>query len=334
MFTSTQKRDLGNGLIERKRPDYFWGFIRLLPLHRAFSQFTLLLLVATAMAACTNQKAPDAYGNFEANEVVVSSQASGQLRWFTPVEGAKLATGAVVGLVDTTQLDLERAQSIAQRVATEARVVAAGGQIGVYEAQLAVARRTLDRTRRLFDQKAATAQQLDQAERDYRTLVAQIQAARAQRQSVAKEVASSSAHVAQIHDRINKSQIANPEAGTVLATYAKAGEVVQPGQPLYRIANLDTLILRAYVAEGQLASLKLGQHVQVHVDQGDGTLLTMTGIVGWVASKAEFTPTPVQTRDERTDLVYAVKVYVANPRGVLKIGMPADLDLTAAPKGT
>jgi len=236
--------------------------------------------------------------------------------------------------VDTTQLDLERAQTVAQRSATEARVAAAGGQVGVYEAQLGVARRMLDRTRRLFDQKAATAQQLDQAERDYRTLVAQIAAAQSQRQIVAKEVAASTARVAQIHDRINKSQIANPEAGTVLATYAKAGEIIQPGQPLYRIANLDTLILRAYVAERQLAAVKLGQVVQVHVDQGDGTLLTLPGVVSWVASKAEFTPTPVQTRDERTDLVYAVKVNVVNRNGALKIGMPADMDLTATPRKT
>jgi HlyD family secretion protein len=246
----------------------------------------------------------------------------------------KLASGAIVGSVDTTQLDLERVQTVAQRSATEARVVAAGGQVGVYEAQLVVAHRALDRTRRLFDQKAATAQQLDQAEREYRTLVAQIAAAQAQRQSVAKEVAASTARVAQIHDRISKSQIANPEAGTVLATYAKAGEIIQPGQPLYRIANLDTLILRAYVAEKQLAAVKLGQVVQVHVDQGDGTLLTLPGVVSWVASKAEFTPTPVQTRDERTDLVYAVKVNVVNRNGALKIGMPADMDLTAPPRKT
>jgi HlyD family secretion protein len=290
-----------------------------------------LLLVATA---CGNASTPDAYGNFEAREVVVSAQASGQLRWFTPVEGVKLAGGAIVGLVDTTQLDLERAQDVAQRAATEARVTAASGQVGIYESQLAVARRALERTRRLFDQKAATAQQLDQAERDYRTLVAQIDAARAQRQSVAREVTASTAKVAQIHDRISKSQVANPEAGTVLATYARAGEVVQPGQPLYRIANLDTLILRAYVAEKQLASLKLGQQVQVHVDRGDGTQLTMPGVVSWVSAKAEFTPTPVQTRDERADLVYAVKVNVANPRGMLKIGMPADMDFTSAPSGT
>jgi HlyD family secretion protein len=206
--------------------------------------------------------------------------------------------------------------------------------VNVYESQLTVAKRSLERTKRLFDQKAATSQQLDQADRDYRMLVAQIQAAQAQRQSVAKEVAASTAHVAQIHDRISKSQIANPEAGTVLATYAKAGEIVQPGQALYRIAKLDTLILRAYVAEKQLASVKLGQRVQVHVDQGNGTLLTLPGVVTWVASKAEFTPTPVQTRDERADLVYAVKVNVANPNGALKIGMPADMDLAGVARGT
>ncbi len=293
-----------------------------------------LFALSVLMAACSNPAPPDAYGNFEAREVVVSAEASGQLKWFTPVEGARLASGDIVGSVDTTQLDLERAQTVAQRSATEARVAAAGGQVGVYEAQLAVARRALDRTRRLFDQKAATAQQLDQADRDYRTLVAQIAAAQSQRTSVVKEVAASTARVAQIHDRINKSRIANPEAGTVLATYAKAGEMIQPGQPLYRIANLDTLILRAYVAEKELAAVKIGQVVQVHVDQGDGTLLTLPGVVSWVASKAEFTPTPVQTRDERTDLVYAVKVNVANRNGALKIGMPADMDLTAAPRKT
>jgi HlyD family secretion protein len=291
-----------------------------------------MLLTLAGSMGCAAKKAPDAYGNFEAVEVVVSSQSTGQLQWFSAAEGTSLAAGAVVGLVDTTQLALERTQSLAQRSATEARVVAAGGQVGVYEAQLAVARRTLDRTRRLYDQRAATAQQLDQAERDYRTLVAQIQAAQAQRQSVVKEVSSTSAHVDQIRDRITKSQVINPRAGTVLATFARAGEVVQSGQPLYRIANLDTLVLRAYVAESQLAAVKLGQRVQVHVDQRDGTRTDAAGVVSWVASKAEFTPTPVQTRDERTDLVYAVKINVANPNGTLKIGMPADVDIGAATK--
>jgi HlyD family secretion protein len=211
--------------------------------------------------------------------------------------------------------------------------VAAEEQIGVLTAQLEVVRRVYERTKRLVEQNAATAQQLDQAEREYRTLVAQIDAAQAQKRSVASEIGTNDARVAQIRDRIGRSRIVNPEPGTVLATFVKQGELVQVGQPLYRIANLDTLTLRAYVAETQLSSLRLGQRVQVRVDKGDGSLATVAGTVSWIASEAEFTPTPVQTRDERADLVFAVKVSVPNPGGTLKIGMPADLDLTAVGKG-
>lgn len=294
----------------------------------------LLLLALASVEACRGGSEPDAYGNFEADEVSVSAQTSGQLISFTPVEGAHLAAGAVVGLVDTTQLALERAQMIAQREATSARVAEAGNQIGVYQTQLAIAQRNYERTGRLFEEKAATAQQRDQAERDYRTLVAQIAAARAQQQSVSREVASTTARVAEITDRIRKGKIINPEGGTVLATYAKTGEVIQSGQPLYKIADVDTLIMRAYITEKQLSSVRLGQRVEVHVDQGGGRLLTLPGVVRWVSSKAEFTPTPIQTRDERADLVYAVKIYVPNPKGVLKIGMPGDVSLTPAASTT
>jgi HlyD family secretion protein len=261
---------------------------------------------------------------------VVSSQATGQLLSFTATEGARLAAGVDVALVDTTQLALERDQVIAHREATGARMAEVNRQIGVLEVQRQIAQRTYERTRRLFAEQAATAQQLDQAERDYRVLVAQIEATRAQQQSVAKEVASNDARVAQIRDKIAKSRVINPQSGTVLTTYAKTGEVVQSGQPLYKIAQLDTLTLRAYVAEAQLTSVRIGGRVQVRVDRGKGELLTLPGVVTWVSSKAEFTPTPVQTRDERADLVYAVKVRVANPSGALKIGMPADLALAGS----
>ena len=294
---------------------------------------TSLLVALLTAAACGGSDDPDAYGSFEADEVTVSAQSSGQLVSFTPVEGARLATGAVVALVDTTQLALERVQMIAQREATSARVAEAGNQIAVFQAQLTIAARNYERMRRLFEQSAATAQQRDQAERDYRTLVAQIAAARAQQQSVSREVASTTARVAEITDRIRKSTITNPEEGTVLATYARTGEVVQSGQPLYKIADVDTLIMRAYITEQQLSSVRLGQQVDVHVDQG-GSLLTLPGVVRWVSSKAEFTPTPIQTRDERADLVYAVKIYVPNPKGILKIGMPGDVSLTRAASAT
>lgn len=290
---------------------------------------TLVALLVTAATACSDDE-PDAFGNFEATEVVVSPQASGQLLWFTPTEGVPLPAGAIVGVVDTTQLALERQQVIAQREATGARMAEVNRQIGVLAVQRQISARTYERTRRLFAEQAATAQQLDQAERDYRVLGAQIEAARAQQQSVAKEVAASDARVDQIRDRITKSRITNPQKGTVLTTYARTGEIVQTGQPLYKIAQLDTLILRAYITEGQLTSVRLGARVQVRVDRGKGQLMTMPGVVSWVSSKAEFTPTPVQTRDERADLVYAIKVNVPNPNGALKIGMPADVQLAGA----
>ena len=291
---------------------------------------TALSLLALVAIACGKDDEPDAFGNFEATEVVVSPQASGQLLWFTPNEGVPLSAGVVVGVVDTTQLALERQQIIAQREATGARMAEVNRQIGVLAVQRQIAERTYERTRRLFAEQAATAQQLDQAERDYRVLGAQIEAARAQQNSVAKEVAASDARVDQIRDRIAKSNITNPQRGTVLTTYAETGEVVQAGQPLYKIAPLDTLILRAYVTETQLTSVRIGARVQVRVDRGKGDRMTLPGIVSWVSSKAEFTPTPVQTRDERADLVYAIKVNVPNPTGALKIGMPADVQLAGA----
>ena len=288
------------------------------------------LLPALLLAACDRAPEPDAYGTFEATEVVVAAQAAGQLERFDPVEGTRLARGAVVALVDTVPLALERAQLDAQRAAAAARDTEAAEQLGVLEAQRDVARRAYERTRRLHDAQAATAQQLDQAERDYRVIVAQIAAARAQRRSVGLDVAATEARVAQVTERLGRAAVENPRAGVVLATYARAGETVQPGQPLYRIADLDTLELRAYVDGTQLAVVRLGAPATVRVTGAGGALRAVPGVVSWVASEAEFTPTPVQTRDERAELVYAVKVRVANPDGALKIGMPADVTFGAA----
>ena len=292
-----------------------------------------LLMAASApsITACHRGAKPDAYGNFEATEVVVSAQTTGQLQAFTPVEGARLEKGTIVAVIDTTQLALQRAQSVAQREAATSRGTEVAAQLRALEAQRDVAQRAYERTQRLHAEQAATSQQLDQAERDYRTLVAQVSAARAQRESASMEAASSSARVEQLRDQLAKSAVANPEAGTVLTTYARAGEVVQPGQPLYKIADLDTLVLRAYLSGSQLASVKVGQQVQLHVDRGNGKLSAMSGMVTWISPTAEFTPTPVQTRDERADLVYAVKVRVPNADGTLKIGMPGDITLGTGP---
>jgi HlyD family secretion protein len=290
----------------------------------------LLALPLVLLAACGDADAPDAYGNFEATEVVVAAQTSGPVERFLVTEGQPIALGALAAVIDTTALALDRAQLSAQRSAVSARLAEVGEQLRVLEVQRDIAARAYERTKRLRDQQAATAQQLDQAERDHRTVLAQLEAAKAQQRSVGLEADAVEARVAQARDRVSRAMVTNPVAGTVLATYARAGEVVAPGQPLYKVASLDTLELRAYVSGAQLASVRLGQVVEVRVQQDAKALRTLSGTVSWISSQSEFTPTPVQTRDERTDLVYAIKVRVANPDGVLKIGMPADLSFTAS----
>jgi HlyD family secretion protein len=288
-----------------------------------------VLLTGALITGCRDEAPPDAYGNFEAIEVIVSAQTSGQIEQFVPVEGMPIERGALVAVIDTSALALERAQLVAQRTAVSARRAEASEQLHVLEVQRDIARRAYDRTQRLHAVQAATAQQLDQAEREYRVLEAQIEAVRAQRTSVGLDVATNEARVAQIRDRISKSTIVNPQKGTVLTTYARAGEVIQAGQPLYRIADLDTLILRAYLTGDQLLSVRPGQEVQVTIGESPTAGRTLSGTVTWISPTAEFTPTPVQTRDERASLVYAMKIRVINPDGVLKIGMPADVTLPA-----
>ena len=287
------------------------------------------LLVSGALA-CGGDGEPDAYGNFEAIEVVVAAQTSGPVQRFLVTEGQEIARGELVAVIDTTALALDRAQLSAQRAAVTARLAEVGEQLHVLEVQREISARVYERTKRLQAQQAATAQQLDQAERDHRTVLAQLDAAKAQQRSVGLESAAVEARVAQARDRVSRATVLNPLAGTVLTTYTREGEMVNPGQPLYKVASLDTLDLRAYVSGAQLASVRIGQQVEVRVQQGPNGLVMLPGTITWIATQSEFTPTPVQTRDERADLVYAVKVRVANKDGVLKIGMPADLTFMAA----
>ena len=282
------------------------------------------LALLTLLLGCRRARQPDAYGTMEATEVIVGAETAGKLLRFTPVEGEQLTAGSVVAEVDATPIALQSAQAAAQQQYSASHKTEVGLQIDVLQAQLAIAQRNYERTKRLYDQQAATAAQLDQAERDYRTLQEQIRAQRAQRQSAAHDVAANAARQAQLQDQIKRASVRNPVTGTVLATYTKAGEIVSTGQPLYRVANLDTMELRAYITEPQLARIRIGEPATVTVDVG-GQRRAFPGLVSWVSSSAEFTPTPIQTRDERANLVYAVKIRIANQAGALKIGMPADV---------
>ncbi len=325
------------------------------------------LAVCVALAACNRAEQPDAYGNVEATEVIVSSEVGGQLTTFAVEEGQMLAAGEKAATVDPTQLTLQRDQAAAQRETAASRAGEINSQVqaltaqrealeaqrqssiaqrSALQAQLEIAQRNLERTQRLSAAQAATTQQLDQAERDARVLQeqikaqdqqiaaqarqvaaqnAQVAAAQQQHRTAQTQIAAADAQVAQLDDRIRRTAVTNPSAGTVLVTYVKRGEIVQVGQPLYKIADMGAVDVRAYVTEPQLADVKIGKQARVTLDAGDNHP-ALSGTVSWVSAQAEFTPTPIQTRDERADLVYAVKIRVANQNGVLKVGMPVDVD--------
>lgn len=305
--------------------------VRLARSYRRWRNFTRVgsTAIVALVAACHRGAQPDAYGTMEATEVIVGAETAGRLLQFLPVEGQRLTAGTVVAEVDATPIALQYAQASAQQQYSASHHTEVGLQLDVLQAQLDIAQRNYERTKRLFDQQAATAAQLDQSERDYRTLQEQIRAQRAQQQAASHDVQANVARKAQLKDQISRASVRNPVTGTVLATYTKAGEVVSTGQALYRIADLDTMELRAYVTEPQLAHIRLGESATVTVDVG-GQRRGFPGTVSWISSSAEFTPTPIQTRDERTNLVYAVKIRLANPNGALKIGMPADVTFNAA----
>jgi HlyD family secretion protein len=320
----------------------------------------VLSAVLVLGAGCARERGPDAYGTVEADQVIVSAEVSGIVTSLAAAEGRRLEKDAVAAVIDVSQLTLEQRQIETQRDASDARAREAAAlaavarqrqaveaaQREVLAAQRAVAARQYERTRRLFDQDAATAQQLDQAERDLRTLDeqldvqarriaaerGQVQAADARVNTARQDVRSFSARLSQLADRLQDADVKNPRAGTVLTMFVKEGELVQPGQRLYTIADLAHVDVRAYIDETQLASVRTGQPATVTFDAGRDRHGTLEGIVTWIASQAEFTPTPIQTREERTGLVYAVKIRVRNDEGVLKIGMPVDVAFHQAPQ--
>jgi HlyD family secretion protein len=291
----------------------------------------MAMLLLIAVTACRRND-PDAYGNFEATEVTVAAEVGGRLLSFRLEEGDRIARDSVVGVVDTIPLLLERQALVARRSAAVAGTREAEANIAALEVQRSIADRELARTERLLKQSAATAQQGDQAEHDARVVREQLAGARAARGSARQEVAALDAQVASVDDRLARSRITSPLTGTVLARYVEPGEFVQPGQPLFKLASLDSLTFRAYVSNAQLTRLRLGQEVRVGVDRAD-SIATLPGRVTWIASAAEFTPTPIQTREERADQVYAVKVTVANADGRLRIGMPGELTIAPEPSG-
>lgn len=279
----------------------------------------------TALTSCNqNDSEFDATGNFEADEVIISSEATGKILKLDAVEGTVLKQGSSVGLIDTTQLYLRRKQLEYSITAVKARQPNATVQLAAIKEQIETAEREKKRIENLLKDDAATKKQLDDINAQLDLLHRQYDATKSSlditRQSLQSETLPLKAQLEQVKDQIAKSIVKNPIDGTVLTLYAKPNEVVIPGKALYKIADLNTIILRAYISGSQLSLIKLGQQVKVMVDAADDGYKEYTGTISWVSDKAEFTPKTIQTKEERANLVYAVKITVKND-GYLKLGM-------------
>lgn len=316
-------------------------------------RITTIAIALLALASCKNgNKNFDASGTFEADEVIVSAEATGKILQLNFNEGDSLAANATVGAIDVAGLELQKGQIEAslqalgektndpepQVAILKAQMQSQNAQIEVLKQQIAVADKERSRLEKLVKADAATPKQLDDATGQIAVLQKQLSAAREQLGVLEQQIASARASVGlqnrgilseknptqkrieQVNDQIGRGQIKNPVAGTVLSKYAMSGEFAVTGKPLYKIADLSQMTLRAYITGGQLSAIKPGQAVKVLVDDGPDKLKELPGAISWISNKAEFTPKTIQTKDERANLVYAVKIKVKND-GTLKIGM-------------
>lgn len=288
---------------------------------------TALLIVS----ACGNQTPTyDATGTFEATEVIVSSEAAGKLLQLTVEEGTQLKAGEEVGLVDTVQLYLKKLQLEASMKSVESQRPDLTKQIAATKQQIATAQREKKRVENLLAAGAANQKQLDDWDAQValfeRQLVAQESSLRNSTNSLTEQGNSVGIQVAQMEDQLNKCHIQSPISGTVLAKYAEAGELAAVGKPLFKVGDIDRMHLRAYITSEQLAQVKLGDKVTVYSDYGNSEQKAYPGVVTWISDRSEFTPKTILTKNERANLVYAVKIAVDND-GALKIGMYGGLVL-------
>ena len=285
---------------------------------------------ASLLASCTNQKSYDASGSFEAVETIISADANGKLLQFDIEEGQALEKGKAIGFIDSVQLYLKKVQLQSQVKATLSQKPDAASQLAPLQTQLETAKKEQKRLANLVAANAANQKQLDDVNAQVDLIQKQIESLQRTlsitSNSLDAQIKPLQAQIDQINDQLAKCKIINPVNGTVLSKYAEANELVVMGKPLYKVADLSEIIMRAYLTNDQLAQLKLNQKVNVLTDDGKGGSKSYDGFIEWISNKAEFTPKTIQTKDERANLVYAVKIKVKND-GFLKIGMYAEVKL-------
>jgi len=286
----------------------------------------LAVLVITGLLSCNKRdNLSDAYGNFEAVQVTVSAESAGRLHYLNAEEGMDLDSGILIALVDTTDLYLKKLQLQSQKTAISVKRSSVDSQIEVQQQQKANLTVEKNRVTRLIAGKAATQKQLDDINGALDLVDKQVASIKTQNAGITEEMQVVDQQIAQVNESIGKCYIRNPVKGTVLSKFAEAGEIAAPGRALYKIADLSVMELKVYVSGAQLPTVKIGQQVEVLIDADKKNNRKLNGIVSWLSPKAEFTPKIIQTKEERVNLVYGVKIKVPND-GSLKIAMPAEVN--------
>lgn len=288
-------------------------------------QILIMVVLSLLLFSCGNtEEKSDAFGNFEADPVIISSESAGRVIELNIDKGQTIEKGTKAALIDTVQISLKLKQIDAQKAAVVARRQSIQSQVSVFEEQIKNLRTNEERIRRMVKDGAATQKQLDDITGQISVLERQIENTRTQYISVNKELEVLDAQQDATKDLLNRCVIVAPLTGTILETYVEQGEMASPGKPLFKITDLENLTLKVYVSGAQLPKVKIGQEVDVLIDKSTTENQTLKGKVNWISSEAEFTPKIIQTKEERVKLVYAVKVLVKND-GTLKIGMPGEI---------
>jgi len=294
-------------------------------------QLTTLSCLIFLFAACSsNHKSYDASGMFEATEIIVSAEINGKIVSLNIVDGQPVDPSQLLGFIDTTQLYLQKVQLQQSRKQAKSRKQDVDTQLASLEEQLAYQQREKIRVEKLIAAKAGNAKHLDDISAQIAIIQKQIAATKEflekNNQGVADNTSLIDAQIDAINDQLAKAYIMSPITGIVLVKFAEAGEITGMGRPLFKVADLENLYLRAYVTSSQFTQLQLNQQVKVYSDFGEKERREYDGIITWISSEAEFTPKTIQTKEERANLVYAIKVLIKND-GYLKIGMYGDIKI-------
>lgn len=286
---------------------------------------SVIFIILVLLIGCSSQNSKsDAFGNFEADETIISAQNSGEILELDIEEGENLEKGKQVAVIDTTQLVLQREQIKQQIAGLKVSISTIERKIQVQKEQRRNLKIEKERLKKLKQDSAATDKQWDQIMGQLRVNEANLKAISSEKEKIYHNIKASKAQLRQINDKIEKCYVKNPIDGTILEKYINQYEVTAPGRPLYKIANLDRVYLRAYVSGAQLPEIKIGDQVTVIIDKNETENQSLSGKITWIADHAEFTPKIIQTKDVRVDLVYAIKVLVEND-GRIKIGMPGEV---------